>query len=229
MRALFATTLSLSLMACGVAPNRRSIEERKQPTTYANQESNGPFHSLTGWTDKVGFYVDDTAPDAVVEATIRSADTWNDALGREVMTFAGVARVPRGEDLYSSLEDAMTLVYYEKNWKATTGKADTTLATTVWENASDSDRIIKGDIILNGETYLFCDAMSVSGDDVRRSDIVDAQTVMLHEFGHLLGLDHVDYDNDPDSVMHAKTFIGPHMSFRTLSEGDSGNIRQLYD
>jgi predicted Zn-dependent protease len=60
-------------------------------------------------------------------------------------------------------------------------------------------------------------------------DIVDAETVLVHEFGHLLGLDHVEVEADPESVMHAKTYIGPNMSFRSLSDGDVNNIRQVYD
>jgi hypothetical protein len=123
----------------------------------------------------------------------------------------------------------MTMVYYEENWKASTGKADTTLATTVWENANGSDRIIKGDVILNGESYKFCDAMDYASMKGETLEIVDAETVLLHEFGHLLGLDHIDAEVDPDSVMHAKTYIGPSMSFRSLSRGDVENIRQVYE
>ncbi len=229
MRALIATTLSLTLAACGTAQNRRSIEEDRNANATAKQQAEGPFHSLTGWTEKVSFYIDDTTPDTVIEAAIQAGESWNDAMGREVLTFVGIAKMPRGDELYSSLDDTMTMVYYEKNWKSSTGKADTTLATTVWENANGSDRIVKGDIILNGETYHFCDAMKSTeylGED---QDIVDAETVLLHEFGHLLGLDHVEVDDDPDSVMHAKTYIGPNMSFRSLSTGDVHNIRQVYD
>jgi len=228
MRAVIATALSFSLVACGTATSRRSIEENRDANATA-QKAEGPFHSLTGWTEKVSFYVDDTAPDSVVEASIKASETWNDAMGREVLSFGGVAKVPRGNDLYSSLDDTITLVYFEKNWKSSTDKADTTLATTVWENASGSDRIIKGDVILNAENYEFCDAMNYTANTAPAHEIVDAQTVLLHELGHLLGLDHVDVSVDPDSIMHAKTYIGPNMSFRTLSDGDVHNIRQVYD
>jgi hypothetical protein len=229
VRVLIATTLSLNLLACGAAQNKRSIDENRSQNANATQTAEGPFHSLTGWTEKVNYYIDDNSPDAVVEAGIKAAETWNDAMGREVLTFNGVAKMPRGDELYSSLDDTYTMVYFEKNWKNTTGKADTTLATTVWENANGSDRIIKGDVILNGETYHFCDAMDVTRNIGEILDIVDAETVLVHEFGHLLGLDHVDVEDDPESVMHAKTYIGPNMSFRSLSDGDVHNIRQVYD
>jgi hypothetical protein len=229
VRVLIATTLSLNLLACGAAQNQRSIDENRSQNANVTQSAEGPFHSLTGWTETVNYYIDDTAPDAVVEAGIKAADTWNDAMGREVLTFSGVAKMPRGDELYSSLDDTYTMVYFEQNWKNTTGKADTTLATTVWENANGSDRIIKGDVILNGETYHFCDAMDVTRNIGETLDIVDAETVLVHEFGHLLGLDHVEVEADPESVMHAKTYIGPNMSFRSLSDGDVNNIRQVYD
>jgi hypothetical protein len=229
MRALIATALSFTLLACGASQNKRSIDENRSQNANVNTKAEGPFHSLTGWTEKVSFYIDDTAPDTVVEAGIHAAESWNDAMGREVLTFTGVAKMPRGDELYSSLDDTYTMVYFEKKWKNTTGKADTTLATTVWENANGSDRIIKGDVILNAETYHYCDAMDVARNLGEDLDIVDAETVLLHEFGHLLGLDHVDVDDDPESVMHAKTYIGPNMSFRSLSDGDVQNIRQVYE
>jgi hypothetical protein len=229
VRALIATALSITLLACGEAQNKRSIDENRSQNANVTPTADGPFHSLTGWTEKVSYYIDDTAPDAVVEAGIKAAESWNDAMGREVLVFTGVAKMPRGDELYSSLDDTHTMIYFERNWKNTTGKADTTLATTVWENASGSDRIIKGDVILNGETYHYCDAMDVTRNLGADLELVDAETVLLHEFGHLLGLDHVDVEDDPESVMHAKTYIGPSMSFRSLSDGDVHNIRQVYE
>ena len=120
------------------------------------------------------------------------------------------------------------MVYYEHNWSSSTAKSSTTLATTVWENATDSDRIVKADVILNAETYTFLDSLNTIPKSVDENRIVDAETVLLHEFGHLLGLDHISEDADSDSIMHAKTFIGPNLSFRNPSSGDIAHIRQLY-
>ncbi|MCX6128334.1 MAG: matrixin family metalloprotease [Proteobacteria bacterium] len=229
MRVVLVGVLSCMLIGCGRSSVRHSTEESNHNKAVASQSVAGPFHSLTGWIEKVVFYLDDTAPDQVVEAAQNAAESWNEGIGHEVLVFGGVARVPRGDHLYSSLDDTITLVYYEKNWTSSTGKAETTLATTIWENAADSDRIVKGDVILNAQVYNFCDALSQDLDHSNSNSVVDAETVLLHEFGHLLGLDHVDYEIDPDSVMHAKTYIGPYMSLRSLSEGDLGHVLSIYD
>jgi hypothetical protein len=230
MRPLLITALFVFHTACGVQePPRRAISEHESGSANFQDKQDSAFHSLTGWQQKVGFYVDDAAPDLVVESAIEAAETWNDAVGREALDFSGVARLNRGDQLYSSLDDTLTVLYYERRWSQTTGKSSTTLATTVWENAVDSDRIVKGDVILNAETYKFLDAQEPVPQDVLPETLVDAQTVLVHEFGHLLGLDHVDVEEDPESVMHAKTFIGPKMTSRALSEKDMSNARSLYD
>jgi hypothetical protein len=177
----------------------------------------------------VSYYIDDRVPDQVVEAAIAASQSWNDVLGKRVLDFVGIAKAPRSSDLYSSLDDSLTMIYHENNWQASTGKSSSTLATTVWENASGSDRIIKGDILLNAEVYSFCDALSREAMALPVERVVDAQSVLLHEFGHLLGLDHVDIESDPNSIMHARTYVGPNMSFRNLSTGDVANIHSVYN
>jgi predicted Zn-dependent protease len=101
------------------------------------------------------------------------------------------------------------------------------LATTIWENDGQSDAIVKGDIIMNAELYQFVDAMEDQDTDSNR-DIADSESVLVHELGHLIGLDHVSLEKDSLSVMHAQTQIGHQISFRDLSPADMANIRTLY-
>lgn len=226
---IFILLAASSMVACGQASGKRqSTDEKYLAGSNASTSSDPAFHSLIGWKKSVSFYVSSDAPDAVIEASQNAAATWSDAVGQVVLSFAGVGESTRGKSLYASLEDEKTYVYYESDWTVTTSKSATTLATTVWENASNSDQIVRGDIILNSETYDFVDAMIDIPRDISESRVVDAETVLLHEFGHLLGLDHIAEENDADSIMHAKTFIGPNLSFRGLSEGDSSHISQLY-
>lgn len=219
------------ITACGAPEGRRrSIEELQQGVgTSAVSTDSSAYHSLRGWAKAVQFMVESDAPDSVVEASINAAASWSDAIGREILTFKGVSTSKRGQDLYSSLDDNSTFVYYEPSWVRTTAKAETTLATTIWENASDSEAIVKGDVILNAQTYVFLDANARIPKSVDEDRVVDAETVLLHEFGHLLGLDHISEESDPDSIMHAKTFIGPNMTFREPSQGDIDNIQGLYN
>lgn len=227
---LFVPFISISIVqnACGDVTERRHIDE----ATFKQENivlASSPLHSPNGWQTTVRFHVQATSPDHIIEASIAAAASWNDALGYSIIAFDGVLETERGSDLYASLDDNDTVVYYEKNWLATTGKPATTLATTVWENDRRSDRIVRGDVILNSEIYLFQDSTEAATDETRKNYIVDAETVLLHEFGHLLGLDHVSENDDLESVMHAKTFIGPHMHSRILSGGDRSNIRSIYD
>lgn len=226
-RLLFLLTLATSMVACGQASGTRQSTDDSY--AGANASSSDPaFHSLIGWKKSVPFFVSSDAPDAVVEAAQNAAQTWSDAVGQVVLSFSGVSVSSRGKDLYASLDDDSTYIYYEHNWSNTTSKSSTTLATTVWENANNSEQIVRGDVILNAQTYDFVDAMKDIPHDIDENRVVDAETVILHEFGHLLGLDHIDEEADADSIMHAKTFIGPNLSFRSLSDGDVSHINQLY-
>lgn len=228
MRFLKLTILTILLNACGLAePFRRSSHEESQ--TYSNNfEPAAAFHSVRGWPDVIAYYIVDNAPQHVVDSTLRAAASWNRAIGRDLLIFAGKTDSPRGSSLYASLDDEATVIYFEKNWKATTGKGDITLATTVWENDGKSDAIVKGDIILNAEKYNFVDSLAPEFSRSFEASIVDAETVLAHEFGHLIGLDHIEFEDDPYSVMHARTLIGPALSSREPSESDISNIRTLY-
>ena len=223
---LLVISLVLGLVGCGMAEQRHSTDN-----VYAPQGSDAgiAFHSSTGWVGAVPFLVESAAPDQVIEAAMQAAASWNDAVGHEVLVFSGVSESNRGESLYESLNDDLTIVYYEADWFDTTGKSKSTLATTVWENAPGSDQIIKGDIVLNAEVYMYQDSTEPAIDKEKSSYMVDTETVLLHEFGHLLGLDHVSEDDDAESIMHAKTFIGAYMYARNLSDDDVANIGSLYN
>lgn len=220
--------LTFALTACSLTPfNRHSSHEAASHSTTTESE-NSPFHTLTGWSQTIDFYLSHRASDEIIDASEEAAKSWNKAIGWDLLRFAGVIAGERERTLYGSLEDEITVIYVEDEWRASTGKSDLTLATTVWENDGASDRIVKGDIILNAENYLFVDANQKLGAEVEAASIVDAESVLLHEFGHLIGLDHVEVTSDPESVMHAKTYIGPQMTSRILSNLDRENIRTLY-
>jgi hypothetical protein len=228
-RLLLTLILASQIVACGATSGKRnSISENPHQAANASGTGNSAFHSLVGWQKTVPYYITSEAPDEVVEASQNAAETWGDAIGQVAMKFMGISEAKRSGDLYSSLDDETTYVYYEANWSSSTSKSSTTLATTVWENANDSDRIVRGDVILNAQTYTFLNALNKIPKGVDEGRVVDAETVLLHEFGHLLGLDHIGEEEDSDSIMHAKTFIGPGLSFRSLSDGDTQHIRQLY-
>ena len=214
------------LNSCGSLDDiRHSTDEENK---YSQAALTGPFHSLSGWSKTIPYYIHSDVPDYLHNSIISAADTWNESIGFDLLSYGGISNVARGTNLYSSLDDAQTIIYYELNWTATTNKAVSTLATTVWQNSDYSDEIVRGDIIMNGEMYMFQDATWSPIIEGSISVIADCESILLHEFGHLIGLQHIEEDEDSESIMHAQTFIGYNVYDRDLSFKDEFNIRQIY-
>lgn len=186
----------------------------------------------TGWSSRIELFTESKLNDDSVEATIGAIESWNDAVGYDLLGYAGSLVHNRGNELFASLDDGMTVIYGESAWKDTTGKNSQTLATTVWEQDGDSGAIFRGDIILNTESYEFVDVINFiyngSKDMENWQLVADAQTVIVHEIGHLIGLGHVDEHIDAESVMHARTQVGPDNHLREPSLGDQNLARLLY-
>jgi hypothetical protein len=62
------------------------------------------------------------------------------------------------------------------------------------------------------------------GDATINTSVYDIQSIMLHEFGHLLGLDNVDYNSNP--VMYQGVSLGA--TKRNLTIDDILGIDQIY-
>lgn len=225
----FALTLIAGLLvACGQAPSRNHITERAPQKDLRNVSyANAAAHSPRGWSAEVGFYVHQDAPERIVNAAINAAASWNASVGKSMLRYLGRSNTPRGATLYSSLDDGFTVLYYESKWSASTGKNELILATTIWENSPNSDEeIVKGDIILNAERYILQDSTLDALEEGRAQDVVDTETVLIHEMGHLLGLNH--WDVDEDSVMNTYTSIGVGETKRVLGGIDEENIQAIY-
>lgn len=220
------TFVLVLLVGCGSAqPN---ISSSHSPGEKSGSNS-GIVAQLLSWQSQVRISLDSELPGHVVAAISVGIEVWNNAVGFDLITMAGWAENPRGESLYSSLDDDETVVYFEKNWINTTDKSDATLATTVWEVDSENpSMIVKGDIILNAEVYSFVDALDHEFEDDPNLRYVDSETVIIHELGHLLGLGHTDSSVDERSVMLPKTAIGLGVAKRNLSSNDGSAIKEIY-
>lgn len=229
MRLLFKIVVGLFfgvlLQGCGVDGARHSSHE--------SSELAAQFLGSGGsakWASPVTILAHEDLNEEAVAGLIAALTTWNDALNSNLLIYGGRSSVGRGDELYSSLEDTATVVYLETNWQATTGKDTFTLGTTVWEvDGENGSQITRGDIILNGETYDFFDSEDFSKEATREGGVVDAETVLLHEVGHLIGLGHIYEDVDADSIMGPYTEIGYGDHHRVLSIQDIERAKALYN
>jgi hypothetical protein len=199
--------------------------EAKDPasTTYG-------IHAVGGWKNlpipfRYGHELNRMQKDALTVAM----QSWEMAVGKKLFKNIGTDKQNSGDkfpDLYSSLSDMINGHYLDGNW-GKTGKPVSVLATTIWHNtAEDVSAIATADIRFNSENYLIGDSLILNS--VGGKEIVDMESLALHELGHLLGLAHVDASVDPLSIMNPQLFIGAGLTSRKISKSDIQRIQTIY-
>ena len=113
----------------------------------------------------------------------------------------------------------------DKNWDKT-DKPNYVLGTAIWSNSTSYSEISSADLRFNSQHYVIGDSLIVESEGDRQ--VVDMQSLSVHELGHLLGLAHVSEDVDPISVMNPSLFIGEGLTSRKLSRGDIERIQTIY-
>ena len=149
------------------------------------------------------YHIDVTA-EHLEDYIVQAAQYWNDMLGAEILVYGGVVDVPRGTGIADSIEDDISVVYAEDRWTEDMKKQDFVIGTTLWfEGQSEENKniIMNPDIILNTQTYTFIDALEEEcweaeeackneKDPKNKRIPADALMVLIHEFGHMVGLGH---------------------------------------
>lgn len=234
---LIGTTVVLftNFVACGAQMYQVSLREDHNPAQVAEgaddpDSQNFGLHAPGGWDNlpikfRTGYKVEDTQLKGLQSAM----KTWEIAVGRTLFAYEGIHSNVDGDsfpDLYSSLKDSINGNYLDFAWQKT-GKSKEVIATTIWTNNNrNSNKIDSADIRFNEQEYAIGDGYTLKKRGTR--EVVDMQTLALHELGHLLGLAHVESSNDGSSIMNPKVYIGEGLASRSLSRGDVERIQKIY-
>lgn len=230
----FVVGMFSQFVACGSKFYQVNVEDDVEKTdamSAANDPASSSYgiHSPSGWTAlPIDIRFDYTLTDSQTTAITQAMMTWEAMVGKRLFDIKGVQDGVTGDtfiDLYTSLNDLVNGHYLDQDW-AKTGKSSLVLATTVWNNNSSGDKITTADIRYNIQQYLIDDSMMAKQIDER--DVVDAQSLALHELGHFLGLAHIDSTYDTYSIMNPYLYIGEMLTARKPSQGDIERIQKIY-
>jgi len=222
-------------VACGTGLYQVSMredfdEERvSDPATVTPSAPTYGIHAVNGWA-KIPIMIrfgTSMNPDQKKELS-DAMKQWEWAVGRKLFDIQGVHGGVDGDnfqDLYSSLKDNINGEYMDTNWSKT-AKPSQVLATTIWDNGVDSSVITTADIRFNSQYYIIGDSLALSATG--NKEVVDMQSLALHELGHFLGLAHIDPQIDKYSIMNPSLFIGEGLTSRELSRDDIARIQKIY-
>ena len=233
----------VNFISCGLQFYKVSLDEdTTQELPYDATDPDSEFygiHATAGWRQlpipfQVGSGFDSTfnlTSKEQLQGILQAIKTWETVVGKQLFEFRGVHKEVKGDsfkDLYTSLSDAVNGHYLDEDWDKT-GKPEVVLATTIWENEGGSLAAIrKADIRFNSAFYVFGDSLTLQYDDEVGKEVVDMESLALHELGHLLGLSHISEDVDMYSVMNPSLLIGTGLISRGVSKGDIERIQKIY-
>lgn len=154
-------------------------------------------------TQKVDFYADPTVPLNLQISIARAADTWNHAIGRTLIV------VSQSSQSHPIQWDGVNTIYYDTNWQG----SDHREGECHWD--ANYNRITESDIVINAKNFSYTSNTPYWWE-------IDFESLILHEMGHALGLDHTEIN----SVMAPTLAQG--VVRRTLSSVDESNIKCEY-
>lgn len=139
----------------------------------------------------------DMGDDVALAAVVRAAESWNRAVS-DCSYIRFEVREP-GRWVTPKRDEEVAVVWVNEGWSDGRGHDPSMVALTVlWfvdaAGEPDDGRIMDADISLNDESYTF--TVANNGDPAG----IDLQSTLVHELGHVLGLDHSCY----------KSYYGPN-------------------
>lgn len=171
--AISMVAIAVGLQACGMRP---------APQESCNFVQNSDQQRVSwGAQTPVVLYIDSSVPNIYFDAIKAAAETWNAGVGREIIKIGGWTNRSQNQ-----APDGVNLISFEQSWDGTrTEQARTTI---FWAGS----RIYEADVRVNERDFNFF------AGSTPEAGKVDMQSLMIHEFGHVLGLRHTEF---PQSVM----------------------------
>jgi hypothetical protein len=133
----------------------------------------------------VNLYYSPSVPEWAKPEIAAAAQVWEQAIGKLVFKLSNL-------DISQPKQDGVSVIYWKSEWPEELS-VEQAFTTVYWE----SNQIFEADIQVNAKDFVFSDSPDESE--------IDLESVMIHELGHVLGLEH----NTPGmSVMEPVLFSG---------------------
>ncbi len=194
-----------------------ACSQKLEPQNQCNFVQNSELQRVS-WKGQIpiALYISDSIPQDYHGAIRDAAAKWNYKLGSHVFDVRDNVSVPAAPN-----KDKISAIYWDLNWES--DKAVEQARTTIYWKGSSID---EADIRINAHDFHY------SVDDKTPLDKVDFESLMVHEMGHVLGLQHIEKGREPAknngrSVMEALLASGDSTR-RSPSEYDIESLKCEY-
>ncbi len=191
---------SVALVAC---------QPKLQPEEDCNFVMSSDIQRVS-WKNKlpVKLYISPAVPTELRESIRIAASKWNLEIGKEALLIYESDNIPS-----TVQKDGINVIYWEESWSS--GKASEQARTTItWRG----DTINEADILVNAKDHKF----SAFGEIAPGK--IDFTSLMVHELGHVLGLQHVS--GEPSVMAPTLAENTPRL---TIEEVDVNSLKCEYN
>jgi predicted Zn-dependent protease len=197
--------LGLAMQACGQKP---------APQESCNFVQNADYQRVSwGQNTPVTLYIDASLPPQYFPAVQAAADEWNNALGTTVIKVGGVSNRSGGQPV----QNGFNTIYYMSTWD--TPQTNEQARTTIYWSGT---RIYEADVRINARDHVF---FYGSQPD---PGVLDMESLLVHEFGHVLGLAHTTMVGSVMVKSLAAADTADFVSRRSPSAFDQSSLRCEY-